>query len=162
MSVAPSTHPSKRAVRLLCLWRTLEPNELEISSIVCAVGSKCSGLLTAHRFLIPHPSALLPNSVPFDEIRSGLLASSQRLIWNQGLRHYCSTTVNDLGGMGVGMYLYFWVIRIMAIFFALCALLSVPAMMFHREVNFLFRKQPAFSTLKNAMRQSKICALCGR
>lgn len=58
----------------------------------------------------------------------------QRLIWNQGLRSYMHTTVGDLGSMGVGMYLYFWVVRIMAFFFVFCAILAIPAMILHREV----------------------------
>ena len=36
--------------------------------------------------------------------------------------------------MGVGLYLYFWVIRIMAVVFLLAALLSTPSMLLNGEV----------------------------
>lgn len=36
--------------------------------------------------------------------------------------------------MGVGMYLYFWMVRIVAIMFAICTLLSIPAMVLNQQV----------------------------
>lgn len=50
------------------------------------------------------------------------------------MRSYCHTSINEIGYMGVGMYLYFWVIRIVALVFLGCALLSVPAMVLNFEV----------------------------
>ena len=57
------------------------------------------------------------------------------MIWNEGMRSYFGTTIKEIGSMGVGLYLYFWVIRIMAIFFLLCALLSTPSMLLNNEVS---------------------------
>ena len=37
--------------------------------------------------------------------------------------------------MGVGMYLYFWMIRIVAIMFACCTIFSIPAMILNQQVS---------------------------
>lgn len=57
------------------------------------------------------------------------------MIWNNGMRHYFSTTIKEIGSMGVGMYLYFWMIRIVAIMFAFCAIFSIPAMVLNSQVS---------------------------
>lgn len=36
--------------------------------------------------------------------------------------------------MGVGMYLYFWMIRIVAIVFLCCTVVSIPSMVLNAEV----------------------------
>lgn len=58
----------------------------------------------------------------------------QRMIWNNGMRYYFSTSIKEIGSMGVGMYLYFWMVRIVAIMFCICAFLSIPAMVLNYEV----------------------------
>lgn len=50
------------------------------------------------------------------------------------MRSYFGTTVKEIGSLGVGMYLYFWVIRIVAIVFLCCSLLAIPAMVLNHEV----------------------------
>eukprot|EP00904_Undaria_pinnatifida_P008354 jgi/Undpi1/4649/HiC_scaffold_18.g08003.m1 len=57
----------------------------------------------------------------------------KRMIWNEGMRSYFGTTIKEIGSMGVGLYLYFWVIRIMAVVFLLAALLSTPSMLLNGE-----------------------------
>lgn len=57
-------------------------------------------------------------------------------MWNQGMRDYFGTTVEEMGTMGVGIYLYFWVVRIMAIFFTFCELLSLPALILNAQASY--------------------------
>lgn len=62
------------------------------------------------------------------------------------MRSYFGTSIKEIGAMGVGMYLYFWVIRIVGIVFAFCTLLSLPALILNHEVSGLpfmfFSKHP--------------------
>eukprot|EP00903_Cladosiphon_okamuranus_P011141 g10515.t1 len=59
----------------------------------------------------------------------------KRMIWNNGMRHYFGTSIKEIGSMGVGMYLYFWMIRIVAIMFAFCTIFSIPAMFLNQQGN---------------------------
>eukprot|EP00752_Nemacystus_decipiens_P003601 g3320.t1 len=59
----------------------------------------------------------------------------KRMIWNNGMRHYFKTSIKEIGSMGVGMYLYFWMIRIVAIMFAFCTIFSIPAMFLNQQGN---------------------------
>ncbi|CAM9493415.1 unnamed protein product, partial [Ectocarpus sp. 4 AP-2014] len=61
--------------------------------------------------------------------------AGKRMIWNNGMRNYFSTSIKEIGSMGVGMYLYFWMVRIVAIMFCICAFLSIPAMVLNHEGN---------------------------
>ncbi|CBJ32340.1 conserved unknown protein [Ectocarpus siliculosus] len=61
--------------------------------------------------------------------------AGKRMIWNNGMRYYFSTSIKEIGSMGVGMYLYFWMVRIVAIMFCICAFLSIPAMVLNHEGN---------------------------
>jgi len=56
------------------------------------------------------------------------------MIWNNGMRDYFSTSIKEIGSMGVGMYLYFWMVRIVAIMFGICTLLSIPAFVLNNQV----------------------------
>lgn len=51
------------------------------------------------------------------------------------MRSYFGTSIKEIGSMGVGLYLYFWVIRIVAIVFAFCAIVSLPALVLNHEVS---------------------------
>lgn len=50
------------------------------------------------------------------------------------MRHYFSTSIMEIGTMGVGMYLYFWIVRIVSIVFLCCTLFSIPAMILNHQV----------------------------
>lgn len=59
----------------------------------------------------------------------------QRVIWNNGMRDYLNTSIHEMGAMGVGVHLYFWIVQAMAVFFASCALAAVPALVLNREAS---------------------------
>ncbi|CAM9234479.1 unnamed protein product, partial [Ectocarpus fasciculatus] len=61
--------------------------------------------------------------------------AGKRMIWNNGMRFYFGTSIKEIGSLGVGMYLYFWMVRIVAIMFCICAFLSIPAMVLNHEGN---------------------------
>ncbi|CAM9337762.1 unnamed protein product, partial [Discosporangium mesarthrocarpum] len=63
------------------------------------------------------------------------LTCRKKQIWNQGMRHYFGTTVKEMGALGVGIYLYFWVTRVCAMAFIFLGLLSVPAMVLNSQGN---------------------------
>lgn len=54
------------------------------------------------------------------------------------MRHYFSTSIKEIGAMGVGMYLYFWVVQIMAIMFLFCTLFSIPAMVLNQQASWSY------------------------
>lgn len=58
------------------------------------------------------------------------------MVWNHGMRYYFSTSIKEIGSMGVGMYLYFWMVRIVSIMFLCCSIFSIPAMVLNHQVHF--------------------------
>lgn len=64
------------------------------------------------------------------------------MVWNHGMRHYFSTSIKEIGSMGVGMYLYFWMVRIVSIMFLCCSIFSIPAMVLNHQVRMFICAAP--------------------
>ncbi|CAM9095385.1 unnamed protein product, partial [Phaeothamnion confervicola] len=59
----------------------------------------------------------------------------RELIWERGLRSYWSTSFIELGSMGPGMALYFWMTLSCAIALLICSILTLPSMVLNWQGN---------------------------